>query len=57
MGKRQSMKIYINKTKNIIKFEIKTVCYLKLLTPETMKLTGSTESKITKNENGKMFLV
>ena len=52
MGKRQSIK-----TKNRIKFEIKTVCYLKLLTPETMKLTGSTESKITKNENGKMFLV
>ena len=57
MGKRQSIKIYINKTKNRITFEIKTVCYLKLLTPETMKLTGGIESKINKNENGKMFLV
>ena len=26
--------------------------YLELLTPETMKLLGSTESKITKDKNG-----
>ena len=26
--------------------------YLKLLTPETMELLGSTTNKITKNENG-----
>ena len=33
-------------------FKIKTGYYLKLLTPETMKLLGSNKSKITKNENG-----
>ena len=33
-------------------FKIKTEYYLELLIPETMKLLGSTKSKITKNENG-----
>ena len=33
-------------------FKIKTGYYLKLLIPETMKLLGSTKSKIIKNENG-----
>ena len=42
----------INKTENIIKFKIKAGYYLELLTPETMKLLGSTKSKITKNKNG-----
>ena len=31
--------------------KIKTGYYLELLTPETMKLLGNTESKITKDEN------
>ena len=31
---------------------MKTVYYLELLTPETMKLLGSTKSKVTKVENG-----
>ena len=31
---------------------MKTVHYLELLTPETMKLLGSTKSKVTKVENG-----
>ena len=44
--------IYVNKIENRISFKIKTGYYLKLLTPETMKLLGSTKSKITKNENG-----
>ena len=44
--------IYKNKTENRIAFKIKTGYYLKLLTPETMKLLGSTKSKITKDENG-----
>ena len=47
-----SIRIYINKIENRITFKIKTGHYLKLLTPETMKLLGSTNSKITKNENG-----
>ena len=43
------IKIYVNKTENIITFKIKKGYYLELLTPETMKLLGSTESKITKD--------
>ena len=37
----------------MITFKIKTGYYLELLTPETMKLLGSTKSKITKDKNGK----
>ena len=33
-------------------FKIKSGYYLELLTPETMKLLGSIESKITKDKNG-----
>ena len=47
-----SMRIYINKIEKRITFKIKTGYYLELLTPETMKLVGSTKNKITKNENG-----
>ena len=32
-------------------FKIKSGYYLELLTPETMKLLGSTEKKITKDKN------
>ena len=39
-----SIMIYINKKQNRITFKIKTRCYLELLTPETIKLLGSTES-------------
>ena len=35
-----------------ITFKIKTGYYFKILTPETMKLLGSTKSKISKDENG-----
>ena len=35
---------------------IKTRYYLKLVTPETMKLLGSTKNKITKDENGENVL-
>ena len=47
-----SINIYINKIENRVTFKIKTGYYLELLTPETMKLLGSTESKITKDKNG-----
>ena len=47
-----SIRIYVNKTENRITFEIKSGYYLELLTPETMKLLGSTESKITEDING-----
>ena len=35
---------------------IKTGYYLELLTPETMKLLGSTENKITKGKYGENVL-
>ena len=49
-----SVRIYVNKIKieSRITFKIKAGYYLKLLTPETMKLLGSTKSKTTKDENG-----
>ena len=47
-----SIRIYVNKIENRITFKIKNGYYLELLTPETMKLLGSTESKITKDKNG-----
>ena len=47
-----SIKKYVNKIENRVTFKIKNGYYLELLTPETMKLLGSTESKITKNKNG-----
>ena len=47
-----SIRIYVNKIENIIMFKIKNGYYLELLTPETMKLLGSTNSKITKDKNG-----
>ena len=43
---------YVNKIENRITFKVKAGYYLDFLTPETMKLLGSTKSKITKNENG-----
>ena len=44
--------IYVNKIGKRIEFEIKTGYNLELLTPVTMKLLGSTKSKMTKKENG-----
>ena len=40
-----SIRIYVNKIENRITFKIKNGYYLELLSPETMKLLGSTESK------------
>ena len=48
-----SIRMYINRIENRITFRIKSGYYLELLTSETMKLLGSTESKITKDKNGK----
>ena len=47
------MRIYINKIENRTAFKIKTGYYLKILTPETMKLHKNTKSNIDKNEKGK----
>ena len=46
------IRIYVHKIENKITFKIKTGYYLKLLTYETMKLPGSTKTKITNNEYG-----
>ena len=48
---KPSVKIYVNKIKNRITFKIKNGYSLELLTPETMKLLGSTENRITKDKN------
>ena len=49
---KPSVQIYVNKIENRVTFKIKDECSLELLTPETMKLLGSTENKITKSKNG-----
>ena len=49
---KPSVQVYVNKIENIVTFKIKNGYSLELLTPETMKLLGSTENKITKDKNG-----
>ena len=46
------IEIFVSKNENRITFKIKNGYYIELLTPETMKLLGSTESKITGEKNG-----
>ena len=48
--------MHVSKKETGIIFKIKTGYYLGLLTPETMKLLGSTEKKL-KIEMGKVFLI
>ena len=43
MGNNPPVQIYVNKIKNRIVFKIKTGYKLELLSPETMKLLGSTK--------------
>ena len=45
-------RICVNKIGNKITFKFKIGYYLELLTPETMKVLGSTKSNIAKEENG-----
>ena len=45
------IQIYPNKTKNRIVFKIKTGYKLELLTPETMKLLGSTKKDVDSDKN------
>ena len=47
-----AIRIHVNKIESRITFKIKTGYYLQLLTPETMKLLGSTNIKKIKDENG-----
>ena len=52
-----SIKIYINKIENRIKFKIKTGYHLELLTLEKIKLFGVSKNKITKNQMVKIYIV
>ena len=49
---KPSVQIYVNKIENRITFKIKDGYSLELLTPEAMKLLGSTENKITEDKKG-----
>ena len=49
---KPSVQIYVNKIEKRVTFKIKNGYSLELLTPETMKLLGSTKNKITKDKNG-----
>ena len=46
------VQIYTNKLKNGIVFKIKTGCKLELLTPERMRLLGSTKKSVDKDKDG-----
>ena len=47
---KPSVQKYVNKIENRVTFKIKDRYSLELLTPETMKLLGSNENKITKEK-------
>ena len=49
---KPSIQIYVNKTENRVTFKIRNWYSIELLTPETMKLLGSTKNKINKDKNG-----
>ena len=49
---KPSIQIYVNKIENTVTFKIKNGYSLELLTPDPMKLLGSTKNKITKDKNG-----
>ena len=46
------VQVYPNKIKNRIVFKIKICCKLELLTPETMKILGSTKRDVDKDKAG-----
>ena len=50
------IRIYANKIKNGIVFKIKNGCKLELLTPETMKLLGSSKKDIDSDKNSENVL-
>ena len=46
------IRIYVNRTENRITFKIKSGYYFEPFAPETWKLLGNAESKITKDKSG-----
>ena len=55
LAENPPIKIYPNKIKNRIVFKIKAGYKLELLTPETMKLLGSTKKMLIKTKMEKMY--
>ena len=51
LAENPPIQIYPNKIKNRIVFKIKTGYKLELLSPETMKLLGSTKKDVGKDKN------
>ena len=51
LAENPPIQIYTNKIKNRIVFKIKTGYKIELLTPETMKLLGSTKKYVDLNKN------
>ena len=51
LNRKPPIQIYPNKIKNRIIFKVKTGYKLELLSPETMKLLGSTKKDIDKDKN------
>ena len=49
LSDKQPVQRYVNKIQNRVMFKIESG--FQLLTPETMKLVGSTDERITKNKN------
>ena len=54
LTKNPPVQIYPNKIKNRFVSKIKTGYKLELLTPETMKLLGSTEKDVDKDKNSEI---
>ena len=52
MTENSPMQIYPNKIKNRIVFKVKTGYKLELLSPETMKLLGSTKKDVDNDKDG-----
>ena len=52
MTENPPVQVYPNKIKNRIVFKIKICCKLELLTPETMKILGSTKRDVDKDKAG-----
>ena len=53
MTNNPAIRICVNKIKDRIAFRIKTGYYLKLVTPETTELLGTTKNKIINDESVK----
>ena len=55
LAENLTIEIYPNKTKNIIFFKIKTSYKSELLTPQTMRLLGSTKKVVDEDTNGEII--